>query len=521
MEEEEKKKKPKKKRKKKFKLGKFLIFLVIIGVIGFFVVRGLTQTAAAAYIHDPVVKRDIKTYHSFSGTVVPVTEKNVYAAMSGVKIKSLNFEEGDEIKEGDLLMTLDTKSINDQIEQLETSMSVTKDNTDLSIQQAYTNYINYKNDLEQGYNAQILAAKQQLDQAETNFDIAQRNYAREVSENQAGYTSTIRNAQVNTDAAYQQVRQAQIQLETADHAKRNASTDEARFQADQAYEQAEHSLESAWLNYNSAKESIESAKRGENVTLTNYLDQMNAARTTFLNAIDNYNLTVHAATQNLSTYQMQYAQALNSSNTSVNDLQLEKLNESLEDCYLHANLSGVITTLNFKEGDIVSQTMPVAVITNFDRMKVDIRINEYDLEGVSVGDKVEVTLNALKKDYVGTITEIDRTATVNGGVSYFNSVVEFAVDEDVRSGMSVEVRLVTNDKKDVLTVVPRAISTREDGTAYVMVMSEDGKTQVQRDVECGITDGTYVEITGGLEEGEEVLYLPETLQEMQMRLMTE
>ena len=195
------------------------------------------------------------------------------------------------------------------------------------------------------------------------------------------------------------------------------------------------------------------------------------------------------------------------------------LYQQLEDCTVKAPMDGIVTSIKLKEGDMATAGMPVAVITDYGRMKIDIRINEYDLESSKEGDEVEITLNALEKDYKGKITKIARTATVENGVSYFEAEVEFDADGDVRGGMSVEVRLMINDLHQVTAIPSRAVQVRSDGTSYVQVIGADGKSFEERDIECGATDGTYIEVIKGVSIGETIMYMPQSLTEMRDSLM--
>ncbi len=509
----------KKKKRRKFKHWKLVIFLVIIIALVIWLVAKTKEASSNAYIREEVQVRDIKTYHSFSGVVEPVDIKNVSPELTGVKITEILVEEGDEVKEGDVLMYLDRESIEKQIEEMETSRGVSEANSNMSVRQAYNNYITYKNNYENGLNSQIVAAKQQVANAEQSMTTAADNYVREVSMNQAGLGTYTMNSQSTIDNAYVAVRNAQIALESADHAVRNAASDEARFQAGQQYEQAERSLESAWINYNNALSSRDAAEKNEENSINNYYNQYVNAQTAYLNAVDNLAVTQKAVEDTIASYRLQYEQALTSSDTSVSDLQLARLYEQIDDCTIRANMDGIVTKINVREGDYTTNAMQVVTITSFDTMQISIKINEYDLLGAEVGEKVEITLNALDKDYEGTISEISRMATVQNGVSFFEATVEFEADEDVRSGMSVEVRLITNECTDILTVPTKFINTREDGTAYVQMFDESGKIPVEVDVVCGVTDGTYTEIKEGVSEGDVVLTLPLTLEELQMQMM--
>jgi multidrug efflux pump subunit AcrA (membrane-fusion protein) len=75
----------------------------------------------------------------------------------------------------------------------------------------------------------------------------------------------------------------------------------------------------------------------------------------------------------------------------------------------------------------------------------------------------------------------------------------------LKPGMSAEVRIATGEKKGVLVVPARAIVT--NGRArYCFVKA--GKELVEREVVIGATDGTNVEVTAGLREGDAILADP-------------
>ncbi|MBR6257866.1 MAG: efflux RND transporter periplasmic adaptor subunit [Lachnospiraceae bacterium] len=506
-------------KKKKFKWKKLLIILGIVAVLIILIYSCSRKTADAAMMREEVKARDIKTYHSFSGTVTPVNEQKVYADVTGIKVKSLAAEVGDTVKAGDPLVYLDTSSIEDQIRQQEISMSVNTASSGLSVAQAKANYENFRNAINNGTNSQILAAQQTLANAESQLNTAQKNYDKEVSANAAGNAQIIVSADTQVSSSYEQVRLAEIAFETADHNCRQAVGEEAEFLAKQAYEQAEHSLQSALVAYELARWNADEARRNEDAAISGYYDQLVAAQNSYAAALTSLNATRASVNETLATYKTQYEQALASANTELSDLQLKKLYEQLDQCTIKAPMSGVVTSLDLKEGDMVTANAPVAVVTEFGKMKIDISINEYDLAETKEGDEVEITLNAFEKDYKGTITKIARTATVQNGVSYFASVVEFDADDDVRGGMSVEVRIIKNDLKSVTAVPARAVQTKSDGTSYVMVIGADGKTTEMRDVECGATDGTYIEIKKGLKNGETVMYSAQTIEEMTEALM--
>ena len=74
---------------------------------------------------------------------------------------------------------------------------------------------------------------------------------------------------------------------------------------------------------------------------------------------------------------------------------------------------------------------------------------------------------------------------------------------DMYEGMSAETTLLQRSAKDVLYINNQAV-TNTNGIATVSLLQSDGTT-VERKVKTGFSNGQYVEITDGLEEGDIVL----------------
>ncbi|MCR4938089.1 MAG: HlyD family efflux transporter periplasmic adaptor subunit [Lachnospiraceae bacterium] len=506
--------------KKKKSKKKLIIICVIVLLVLIMFFSCARKAADAAFLSDSVTARDIMTYHSFTGTVTPVTEENVVPVVSGIKVESFAVKEGDEVKAGDVLVYLDKRSVQEQIDELETSMSLNAANSDLSVKQARNNYYNYRNDLNKGVNSQILTASQNAANAKIQYDAALRNYLSAVSMNEGGYSSTIANAKLQTDNAYQSVLQAKSALELADHNKRDGETPAMDREAlNASYEQAEHALDQAWLAYENAVANSKAAAINEKNNLQTSYESFLTAQLSYLAATLAYDAAVRGASEQLATYKNQYDQALLGSDTSLNDLKLADLYEKLEDCSVKSPIDGIVTDLPMAKGDVTTATGAVAVVTDFSEMKVDIKINEYDILGVEEGRGVKILLNAVDREYEGVISKISRTAKAEKGVSYFESEVDFPADEYVRSGMSVEIRLTMSDLKDVPAILSEAIEIDEEGRAYVYKRA--GKVPEKVYVECGATDGKYTEITSGLSMNDEYLYAPMTQEEMMRKMMEE
>jgi HlyD family secretion protein len=479
-----------------------------------------SRGSTSGYEEDTAQVRNIVTYHSFTGTIEPVTERNVLPDLAGVKITAVNVEEGDSVKAGDIVATLDSTNLEEQIRELEATMTAAEKQSAVSLEQAQTTYSDYKNNIDSDSNSQILSAEQAIDSAFAQLVSAQQKYNDEVTANSQSLSQTILSAIQSVDSAYSSVRTAELNASQASKSLDKASDrDDGSLAAADSVDSAQNSadstalsLDEAWVSYNDAKKNYDAAKLNEESQLTADYDSLVTAQTSYLNALDTYNTQVKTAGQQLNSYALQIDSAKAGADQSVNSLKLADLKRQLDECTVLAPIDGVVTALSAKEGDVAATGSSLATITSFDKMKVEIKINEYDIQGVSEGKPVTITVDALTdKTYEGTISKISRVATVDNGVSYFKSEVDFNGDDDTRSGMSVEVKLTINDKKNILAVPSTVIATDEDGTAYVLTYADESKKKiVKKQITAGVTDGTYTEITDGLSEGEIVLSRKQT-----------
>ena len=92
-----------KKKKTKRKIIKWsIISVLVVGVIGFFVYSSNHRDPTAGFKSETVQTKNVATYYSFSGTVVP-DKASELTAQRNIKIKEFQVEKGDQVKAGDLL----------------------------------------------------------------------------------------------------------------------------------------------------------------------------------------------------------------------------------------------------------------------------------------------------------------------------------------------------------------------------------------------------------------------------------
>lgn len=170
-----------------------------------------------------------------------------------------------------------------------------------------------------------------------------------------------------------------------------------------------------------------------------------------------------------------------------------------------AKVSGTLETLSVEVDDVVQPGTPLAQIIDYSDLQVSVDVDEYDIASLYVGAEGEVLINALDMSMQGTVSEIARQATMEGGISFYPVKFQIEPHPDVRSGMSVEVRITSQMVKQALSLNLNVISYDESNKPYVLV-NPDGRIEVRRYIDTGISDGVFVEILSGLSEQETVYY---------------
>lgn len=129
-------KKKSKKGKKKVVIIVLVVLIIVAAVIGNAVKNMTSQVATAVNTVEvePVQKRDLSDTISLKGTVSGITKNNA-TSKALAEITAVNVQVGDIVKEGDVLCTLDSSTIQDQIADLEKNMSDTNATDSINSQQ--------------------------------------------------------------------------------------------------------------------------------------------------------------------------------------------------------------------------------------------------------------------------------------------------------------------------------------------------------------------------------------------------
>lgn len=187
-------------------------------------------------------------------------------------------------------------------------------------------------------------------------------------------------------------------------------------------------------------------------------------------------------------------------------LALEQARRALDGTKLIAPFDGVVAAVNLQEGALASAATPVLVLVDLSGFRIQVRVDEVDIALVREGQPVRLTLDALPGQEIrGQVARIAPISSLEGGINTYTVDIEIApTDAPLRAGMSATAEITTERKEGVLLVPNRAIGVDRESGIYYVEKWEKGQL-VTVEVTPGMRNEFESEIVSGLQEGDEVV----------------
>ncbi len=183
----------------------------------------------------------------------------------------------------------------------------------------------------------------------------------------------------------------------------------------------------------------------------------------------------------------------------------DKLLKTEDGVVYKAGVSGTVTGLTVGEGDVIAAGQNMLSVIDYDSFQTVLKVDEYDVAGIHVGQDVQITINSLGITETGTVNKISERATVSGGISYFTVTASLPSVSGLKIGMSLEAKFLKAQAINTLLLDVSALHFDEENNAYVLIPKSDGTASVKQAVKTGIQDGKKVQIISGLSAGDKVV----------------
>ncbi|MBN1303322.1 MAG: efflux RND transporter periplasmic adaptor subunit [Anaerolineales bacterium] len=449
-----------------------VVVLAAVGAIAFFrsAASGQKTAVTEPEMRTAVVRQDdLVIYASGTGTLIASDEVNLAFKSSG-RVTELNVAIGDQVEAGDLLAKIDDSDA--RIKHIQAKRAAAELTSD----------------------AAIATAQQNMAAAQTSLNES-------ISSLQWLISPNVYNWEQKVTAAKQALEDA-----------RAAGKAEAIAEAETALDAANHSLSSAWQewenNYvpnNFTEKSMDRATR----RVTKTVNQPNEIEILEAHA------AVDAARATLTEYTYLY-EALTTGEIPEDAtgtdlaalenalLELEAAEDTLNGAQLHTPIAGTVMSIDTRVGDTVSSNSVIITIANLEQPYLEIFLDVEDWVNIDLDYDVEITFDVLPDTpFTGNVVQIDPGLYTESETSLVRAVVKLdnpGEHFNLPLGTGAAVDVIGGRAENAVLVPVEALREFSQGE-YAVFVIEDGEPKM-RVVEIGIRDLLYAEVLSGLEPGE-------------------
>lgn len=558
-----------KKTGKKKKIIIAISVVLVIAILGTVIGVAASSNQKTAVTLTTIGTGEINETVSATGTVSAGTSKE-YKVGAVATVKEVFVKTGDQVKQGDLLATFDTSSLDSQISSLNSTYQQARDSYRESVNDQKTAKANLS-----AVNDEIEELEKQVQDlgGETAYTTEKPNYtfpnittttkptteAPEVSTDptetsssttqstteSVTYPSTIEGAvQALTDlvdtitslsedvqqtnemlrVVMQQVSEtiesgvyspdkiAEAVGDAVSDAIQKGIIDETKLIVESGVAVDIIETAVAGVDWSQVGESFAAAPNVQAATLELRLAALYAQREIYeLNSSDT---TVYAKKQVMDTAKS----ALDS---------VKEAGEELESGWTAA-FDGTITSCDIYPGEQTSLLSSGIVLENLDTMVVTLSLGEYDIHKVKVG--MQATITSAYGKYTGEVLSKAPVATGGSSGSILDSVGSIAgisglssltstgagvevqvsvnnADDNIIAGFDADVEIAVGDYQNIVTVPIESIVLEKTGT-YVYLYNEEDKTVTKTLIETGAVSDSVYQVTNGLQVGDKIVSTP-------------
>ena len=519
------------------KIFRRIVVVLVIAVVvaaGYWYLQNRNATQAAAQSSSnltqivAVQQGDLTASISVVGQLyAPQNQVMTFDRLSGTtSLATLDVQAGSVVKAGQQLATVDPSPYQQALDQAQSDLK--------SAQQTLTDLQTPPTELE------IAQADLAVAQARVTLQTDQSNLDAIVKPDLASLQDAVTNAQISLAQAQSSLAAAQPNQTTADRLATLQQTEDdlwatysglaSETYSDQFYQDRLLMAKNAFLT---AQDSRMTQELNSQISLLNAQMQVLDAKNTLATARKDL-ATAKAGGDPLTLAQAEQAVAKDQSDLASAQDTRAKLDEGpdaatlaadqaavskaqqavtttqtdLAGATLVAPFDGTILETDVVPGDRITAAATILTIANLNQLQVIASIDETTIRQVSVGQAATITFDAFPgESFQGQVLSVPFQGTLQGGVMVYDVPVslEGANNLPLLVGMTANIAVSTGQVQNAL-VVPTIALQNINGLYQVLVPSNDptgAPTAVP--VEIGLSNGTYTQITKGLNPGDQVV----------------
>jgi HlyD family secretion protein len=471
-----------------------------------------------------VSRRTVTASITGSGNLEPQAQSNVNFKVAGV-LTEIDVHVGDHVSAGQRLATIDSSAEQNAVAQAEANLSTAQANLQSAetplTQNQITQLQDAVNTAQQTYNdtvtqvnltntqdaSQVTADQNQLaaDQQALTFNATYQAALQKLTTDKATLDGAI--TTFNTDGCKSQTYVTYSTTCLTDF--NSVSADQTAVNTDQSTV----NMQAAQVNADQTRLNADTAR--QQADKTGGQRSINQAAASLTSAQDQLRTQTEAKPNQIASAQAQLSSA---------QAALQTAQQNLNNTSLVAPMDGEVNSINGVVGETVSPgggttaeapgsqaplptssaTNAFMVIGNVSAMEVVIPFAESDASRLAFNQDAQVTFDAVPNLTIsGHVLAVASAPTVSSGVvNYYATITLNQTDPSLKQGMTANATVTVSKATNALTVPNLAIS-HTAGQAYVLVYSSG--QQVQTPIETGVAGDQFTEVTGGLNDGEQVV----------------
>lgn len=512
---------PKSKKGKKWL--KILIAVAVVAAIAVGCVANAAKKAnsqiAGGYLVAQAVRQDLVLSVTGTATLKPADSYNVTTLLSGT-IEDAPFEEDDQVEKGDLLFAMDSSDAQNRVDQASISVSQAK----IAYQQASEAanptatisgtinelYVHNGDSVSMGSPIAKLISSRDLTvdflfpyAKPTDFYVGQLASVY-VGNFDAPVDGTVESVSNETTLTSNGMNSVSVRVKiTNPGGISDAYTASARIGTYASYGQTSINMGGSTTVYASGSGTIQNLSKLAGSTVKQGEVLCTVSSETVRDQLQNARLNLQNA-----------------------ELAASMAADSLDDYNITSQITGRVIEKNFKAGDKVEgmNSGSLAVIYDMSYLKLELAVDELDIGKVAVGQSVSITADALEgQTFTGVVDKVSINGTTSGGATSYPVTIVIENYGELKPGMNVSATIQGDQIPNALCIpvdavnrgntvtVPGPGAMNADNTAVADVSKLE-----TREVTLGKSDGDYIEVTGGLEEGDTVLIANQSSSMMNM-----
>lgn len=416
-----------------------------IAAIGAAVAALSSSASSVSYAETSEIQlKTLENTISVGGTVQSAESRKVYSKLV-YPVETVSVSVGDSVKKGDVLCTINTDDLQQQILQQQASVENSGINSDYNLSEAEERYTEALENYQNGENSVLVSAQKGIDQAEKALEDAKRQEKLGLSSslpvNIQSAETNAESAKANYDNAVKAYDKAVKELEPENYPANVRAASESADEYKECLKIVENGLynkelETAYSNYNTAKGNFISAKE---------------------------NMSDGSGTSSLEEFQEAYTAAKQEYETIKNKYDKENLKKQIETAenQLESLIEGLEAARDSAEIAMDNAKMAYdKAVTDLDNIKNQSSDTE-ESYGIAVKN-AEDALETAKKDYENAVKQVE---------SELSSLKKQAEQQRTISGLNDPQVIILQNLKDKLEY---AVVTAPCDGIITSVRAEEG-----------------------------------------------